>query len=323
LFFKYVWWFLVTLLLSPIFILLIAFATLAAFIPLNQTLLCRKNLRDKFGASVLGTFFLTVGVYLNYAIYALEALVYWRLGATVVTNKSEYFKFLGLASKAYGLRERRKGFLFLGAHYCVIEQIGDLMNQYLRGFHLGEVNVLYKPAKLQVLEWLLDVYRRSRRFRAIRTGKPYEVTEAISKCFERGDSLALVADQKPKKGGVFIKFFGSFAAFPHSGVRQSLEHPVVCVANTARRIIPGIFRVEYALMPCGHIPMIDAVSLALCNGSLKYSPSEIWNLEVTKSLASEDTLNILSHYAGWLESVVRKGPSQWCWDYRKWSRIPE
>jgi lauroyl/myristoyl acyltransferase len=322
------WWAIVTLVLGPVFLVLVFVAFVLALLPINQTKLCRKNLRERYGSAAIRTFVLTCGVYLNYAVYFFEAFVYWRLGAVLVLNKKEYFSFLNAAVSAFELDKSKKGFLFLGAHYCVIEQIGDMMNQFLRGHHTGQVNVLFKPSRLKILSWFLATYRRSRKFKAIETGNKEKVRAAIAECFENGDSLALVVDQKPKKGGIFVEFFGEFASFPSHGIEQALSYPAVCVANTARRVLPGIFRLEYALMPNKHMNVVNKESLALCEPSPFYVPAEVWKSMPSHSKSAlegsheSEVERTLAHYTGWLEEVIRLSPTQWCWDYRKWSRRP-
>ena len=317
------WWLLVNIALIPVYLALLAIALVLSVVPLNPTRLCWSNLRSRYGAGFFKAWVITVGVYLNYGVYALEALVFWRLGAVVVQNETEYFKFLESAAKTYDLKKSNKGFLFLGAHFCVIEQIGHMMNLYLRGHHGGEVNVLFKPARTPFMSWFLESYRRSRRFKAIRTGDAAKVKSAIETCLKNGDSLALVADQKPKKGGIFLEFFGEFAGFPFAGVKQAVGHPIVCVANTARRILPGMFRLDYALMPNDHLIAINPAALSECINSIQFEPAAIFDQVNITPLAGAHTVAVMAHYAGWLQKVIQTSPSQWCWDYRKWSRKPK
>jgi lauroyl/myristoyl acyltransferase len=321
---KYVWWVFVNVVFVPIYLVLFLIALICSILPINPTRLCRTNLSKRYGSTFLKTWLLTIGVYLNYGLYFVEAFLFWRLNAIIVLNETEYFEFLKQAAKEFKMKERQKGFLFLGAHYCVIEQIGDMMNKFLRAHNMGEVNVLYKPAKLPVLSWFLEAYRRSRRFSAIATGDSVKVRAAIEKCLLTGDSLALVADQKPKKGGIFLKFFGEFAGFPFLGIQQALDHPVVCVANTARRTLPGMFRLEYALLPNIHLSeFCKSDGAQSCLPSLQSMPAEVFLNTDLSSQPKDHVVAVLSQYAGWLEAVIRLSPAQWCWDYRKWSRSPK
>ena len=320
---KVVWCLAVNAALLPIYAVLALVAFACATLPINPTIVCRRNLSRRYGSNFLKIWIQTVGVYLNYGIYFFEALIFWKLSAVLVTNQEEYNEFLSGASTAFGLKESKQGFLFLGGHYCVIEQIGDMMNQFLRKLHVGEVNVLYKPSPFPILGWVLDTYRKSRKFRAIPTGDSKRLRADIEDVFLRGDSLALVADQKPKKGGVFLDFFGAYAGFPSNGIQQALNHPVVAVANTARRIFPGCFRIEYALMPNEHLQLSDPNALRTCIDSIAYTPSLVWDRSGCELRAGTNTVAVLSHYVGWLEAVIRLSPVQWCWDYRKWSRQPD
>ena len=321
-----IWWAILNVLFVPVYFLLIGICSILALIPLNPSRLCWLNLSKRGGYSPFRTYIATVGVWLNYGLYALEALVFWRLGAIVVTNRREYFSFLQKVSQAYNMAESRMGFLFLGGHFSVIEQAGDAMNEFLRGFHHGEINVLAKPARLPVLTWFLDSYRRSRRFRVIWTRKQEQVHNDMKEAMKRGDSVALVADQKPRIGGIFVEFFSEYAGFPFRGVDIVTDFPAACVANNVRRILPGIFRVEFALLPNPQLTIFDRQAFqeaAHFEGALKYAPARVWQREQTEKNIGKEVVEIVSNYVGWLETLIRKSPYQWCWDYRKWSREPD
>lgn len=326
---KWLWWGFVTLALLPVYAFFLLLCLLLAALPLNPTRVSWQNLRVRFGAGPLQAYLISTGVWMNYAFYVIELIVLWPLGALVETNHEEYMRFMGLVAKSYGLRDSGQGFLFIGGHFSAIEQAGGTMNAFLRGHHIGEVNVLAKPARARVLTAVLDGYRKWRRFSVIWTRSAAQVRADMKKALADGNSIALVNDQKARKGGVFVQFFGAFASFPFRGIDLVKEHPVACVANNARRLLPGVFRMEYALMPNPHLAVKDPDALSQIKDSLTFRPAPLWEAPAASEGSSSpgETADphvtlILSHYAGWLEAVVRKSPYQWCWDYRKWSRPP-
>lgn len=326
---KWLWWGAVTLALLPVYAFFLLLCLLLAALPLNPTRVCRQNLRRRLGASSVQVYLITTGVWMNYAFYVIELVVLWPLGALIETNQEDYVHFMLQVAKSFGLRESGAGFFFLGGHFSVIEQAGGTMNAFLRSHHIGEVSVLAKPARTRVLTAVLDGYRKWRRFSVIWTRSAAQVRADMKKALAKGNSIALVNDQKARKGGVFIQFFGAYASFPFRGIDLVKEHPVACVTNNTRRLLPGVFRMEYALMPNPHLSIKDPEALQHVQDSVTFRPAPLWEASAIEERSScpKETVDprvslILSHYVGWLEAVVRKSPYQWCWDYRKWSRLP-
>lgn len=325
-------WALISFLLLPAYAAFLFAALLLAALPINSTRTCFRNLRERLKVGSVRAYFITTGVYLNYAFYAIDLLVYWPLGATIDVNLNEYFRFLDNVVEGYGLRSSRQGFLFLGGHYSAVEQAGGAMETYLRLHHIGEIYVLSKPSPSPVLTKVLDLYRTRRRFSVIWKRNAAQVNSEMKAALDRGHSMALVNDQKASKGGLFVEFFGAFASFPFKGIDLVKEHPVACVANNARRLLPGLFRMEFALMPNNHLRVTNPAALQSAKDSMTYTPALVLGSDHSPSetapINTQHSIDptvqqIMSHFVGWLEAVIRRSPHQWCWDYKKWSRRPE
>ena len=314
---RWSWWLIVTVILVPVLAVFSILAVLLALLPITPTRIARRNLRERMDYGGARSFATVVGVYLNYALYGLEVLVYWPLGAIIDTNDASYFEFLDLVSKAYDLGNRQRGVIFLGGHFSAIEQAGGTTNRFLMSRARPSLAVLAKPAPIQIFTWLMDCYRKLRSLEVIWTGGRAGFLSELSRCLQAGHSIGMIVDQKPNRGGIFIRFFGEFASFPFRGIAHALACDIPVVATNARRIAPGVFATEYILIPIQRLPAVDqsALQIALQRNSLTYHPAELFPQGDDAEVAQ-----ILSHFAGWLEVLVRKSPYQWCWDYRKWSR---
>lgn len=324
---RWIWWLFVTLLLAPVYMLFLFTAVLLAVLPITPTRIAQRNLYERLGCRGASRFATVVGVYLNYAFYGLEVLVYWPLGAVIDLNENAYFEFLDWVCKAYDLSNRQRGILFLGGHFSAIEQAGGVTNRYLISRGRPSLAVLAKPAPIRFFTWLMDCYRKLRSLEVIWTGGRSAFLGELARILQVGHSIGMIVDQKPSRGGIFIQFFGVYASFPFRGMAHALACDVPVVATNARRIMPGVFFVEYVVIPTQRLAPTDpsALQVALQRNSLAYDPAPVFSetdgLEKAATRSQDvEVAQILSHFAGWLEVLVRKSPYQWCWDYRKWSR---
>jgi lauroyl/myristoyl acyltransferase len=323
-------------------------AGVLAALPLNPSRVALRNLRERMGLVGWGARVVLFKLYLNYGLYALEVLVYWPLQALIEPNRSDYFAFLDDVDKAFALETRGVGVAFIAGHYAAIEQVGWTTNAWLRSRGHSSLAVLAKPSKVRLFSWFLDVYRMLRGFDMIWTsGGSKTMWQAMTSAVLSGKSLGMISDQKPRVGGVFVEFFGAPAAFPFRGIAFALDHGMPCVATNARRIMPGWFRTEFALMPfegteeevgpnAGATAMgpkwtplrvVDpaAYERALATPSFVYLAatmcSEVSPVGGVASGGERPSVRLtIAHFAGWLEGLIRLSPYQWSWDYRKWSR---
>ena len=329
------WWGMITTALLPVLCALCALALLLALVPITPTRTAHGNLRQRLGCSLWQALWRTWRLYIHYALYALEVVVYWPLGALVEINRGAYFAFLDEVDGCFSLHERRRGILFLGGHYGVIEQIGGTTNEWLVSRGHAPIAVLAKPGRVALFTAMMDAYRRWRGFSVIWTsGRGHNLVTRMSQAVESGSSLGLIVDQKPSRDGAFFEFFGAPAAFPYGGIAFGNERNMPCLATTARRLLPGWFWLEYALMTNATSDQQPPQEVArlLDRATVPFEPAR--HVETGPAAEATDTesaqrrrrgpddqsLRVLGQFVGWLEAVIRKDPTQWSWDYKKWSR---
>lgn len=332
---KAIWWLVLNLVLAPLYLILALLAISLSVMPLTPPKTARRNLQQRLGVSAFRAVALTALTLYNYALAAIELVILGPLGATFRLNEKECWAFLDYVVASYNLKQNGRGLLFVGGHYAAIEEVGIVMNGYWLPFRGNGITALAKPASFRLGTILMDAYRRSRNLQVIWTGQGRPIWEQIKELLESGGALGLVADQKARKGGLFLRFFGEYSSFPYRGLAMGQSLKVPCIAINVRRLLPGIFRVEYALLPPAQdevrlarygVVDLEAFRMALNLRTLDYKPAEIHSNESNRVDGSQDAEGqaeiMMAHYVGWLETLIRKSPYQWCWDYRKWSRRP-
>ena len=151
-----------------------------------------------------------------------------------------------------------------------------------------------------------------------------DIIKKLRQTLTRKDSLYLLVDQKARgKSGSFIRFFGSLASFPIVGVSVAMEQKATVIYFFSRRIIPGLVKVD---MQCG-LNLHLTRTTDMKNEDLRYQNHRLVESEIfEKHLISEKNIfaaREIAAFAHWTEERIRKYPTQWCWDYAKWSRKVE
>lgn len=259
------------------------------FLPLSANTVGRTNLRTQLGVKGSAARRILARVHQQYACYFLELVVLWPLGLLRTRGADAFGDVVQAIRARYALRDDQ-GIVCLGAHYGNIEALGDVMRTQFAARGLKPFCVLAKPSRYRWANALMELVRQKRGFLVLWTGGPHFAQE-FDALVRSGNGIALLADQKPKKGGVFVRFFEQEAAFPDKGVNLALAQGMAFVHVTARRL--GL----------GHFEMICEEGCNAHHASGRATATEV-----------------LTAYARWLEGVVRKEPGQWSWDYRKWSR---
>lgn len=314
----------VTLLLAPLFVFGALCAALLVCLPLFPTRTGTRNLRARLGASWLGARWQLFGVYMHYVSYAIEAFVLSPLGLVVMGNATECQKFFIQVQHKYGLA-RSTGFLMAGAHYGNIEALGGAVSGLLTAEFGTELYVLAKPSATPFLTRFIQSYRDSRGIRALLTDRK-DLVRGMLECLKKGHTLGLLIDQKPASGGLFVSFFGKPCAFPVAGLELGVKLGIPVVYITARRIWPGYFKMLFADGSNLHLkPLSNAGELTLPSSTpLGNTPVFAATLfDASLSPKQMRVAEMVAAYVGWLEGIVRAKPTQWCWDYRKWSREPK
>lgn len=258
-------------------------------LPLSANRVALANLRQQLGVHGIKARKILAQVHQQYACYFLELVFLWPLGLLRTQGAHTFGTLISQVRTQYALRDDQ-GIVMLGAHYANIEAVGDAMRQQFAAKGLKPFCVLAKPSRFPWINTLLEKVRQNRGFLVLWTGGPTFASE-FEATMKSGKGLALLVDQKPKKGGVFVRFFEDEAAFPDKGVQLALRHGMAFVHVTMRRLSLGRF---------------EMICEEGCNTHLTQkntSPKEVFEA-----------------YAKWLEGVIRTEPGQWSWDYRKWSR---
>jgi lauroyl/myristoyl acyltransferase len=170
------------------------------------------------------------------------------------------------------------------------------------------VVALAQPSRVWGITELARWYRAKRGIATVLTGSR-DVLLTLQGVGASGRSVGLLVDQKPRSGGVFIRFLEGAAAFPHKGLGVMVQQGTPALCAAAVRVFPGYFRYIYSDLSNEHLQDVT-VSHLLPRNEIVHAPSGVHPV----------TIKILAEFAAWLETEIRKSPTQWSWDYKKWSR---
>ncbi|MCA2960767.1 MAG: lysophospholipid acyltransferase family protein [Silvanigrellales bacterium] len=269
------------------------------FLPLSANRVGMTNLRCQLGARGLAARKILAKVHQQYACYFIELIVLWPLGLLRTQDEDAFGRLVAEIRERYRLRDDQ-GIVMMAAHYGNIEALGFAMRRQFAKRGQKPFCVLAKPSRYAWANSLLELVREKRGFLVLWTGGPHFAQE-FDELVKSGKGIALAIDQKPRKGGMFVRFFQEDAAFPDKGVRKGIGQGMVFVHATLRRLSLGRFQ-----MICE-----EGCNSHHSQGNVKDAPIPVSDLLVA---------DVLGAYARWLEGVIREEPGQWSWDYRKWSR---
>jgi lauroyl/myristoyl acyltransferase len=308
----------VQLALLPVYAPVLLLCFFLTMVPTFPTRTGLANLKDRLSARGAGAHALLACVYFNYFVYLIEVVLLWPLGLEVVEGEADLLAYMGALKLKYGLPEKR-GFVVVGAHFSNIESAGAALCRTFRDARMGDHVILAKPAASAWMTRLLDSYRTRRGIHLLWTDRK-DLLRVLVEHARTGDSLCFLVDQKPASGGLFVRFFGAWAAFPYAGPDVGLRFEMPVLHVTARRILPGWFRLVYAEGENSHLRVARSMPPDVERSGTRYEVNEVYREQLTaKELRMAP---IMGAYAGWLEAVIRSAPTQWFWDYRKWSRKP-
>lgn len=289
----------------PIYFLVYIFCFILSFIPIFPTKTAKENIKNQLNTSSVKAYFYISRIYLNYFFYFIEAII---LGPLKLTRHS-----LRLDKEIIQtIRELKNiSITYLVPHMGNVELYVPATKDIQKELHEKKVYALAKPTKFEFINTILLKYRQNSGLGVLWTDK--NLLKNMSRVIKDGYSIAMLVDQKPSSGGVFVKFFNAYAAFPTSGLRFCTNKNSLIVYSAGYRIIPGWVNVHFHLGKNVHLEMQT-------NNS-DFKQPDIWKfesiLEKEKFAAFE-----VAYYATWLAEEIKKHPTQWCWDYRKWSRKP-
>jgi len=291
---------LVNLILVPFYLIFYMLCLFLAFIPIFSTKVAKENLKNRISISGLRARFWIANMYMHYIFYFFELIVFVPLKIMTSKNKSEFGEFVDDFRKR-NPRWKDHGILYLATHQGNLEFYHDIISYEYKLYE--EVRKYYSYArisKISAVTKFLDWYRGLFCSDILWTTR--DLLKMLERMPEEKSSLILFNDQKPSQNGNFVPFFGKPAAFPGSGLKVALRANMIVMYLTQTRIVPG-----------------------LCIFDFRWGK----NLHLDKSEKKENSSKTeldgwvfeeLKEYVQWLEFNIRKHPSQWCWDYKKWSR---
>lgn len=300
----------------PLYLILYFILFWMTFLPIYPVKIARNNVLNRLNLSGIKNRFFISSVFMNYIFYLFEIVFFhtFRLTYASLDKNFVMLDFLNELRKAYP-EEPTNGFIYLAGHVANLEfqtipivKVSKLLNRQ-------KVLGLAKPSRFKIINKILTIHRVRPGLGMIWTDK--NLFENMHKAIEKGCSLCLVADQKPKKNGAFISFFGKQAAFPTTGLKFCMEKKTILIYAFAQRIIPGVIKVTFQCGKNLHLTKVPGNSLYTNSNHLiagELHPSHVADKK-------DEIVNLeMAYFVKWLEDNIKKYPAQWCWDYHKWSR---
>ena len=195
-----------------------------------------------------------------------------------------------------------------------------VMEQFTLGNH-SKVYALAQPSRVKWINKLLVWYRVRPGMGVLWTDKSLfsNMEQVIT---QEKASFCMLVDQKPKAGGLFIHFFKKYAAFPVSGLRMCMNNNMIVVYASAYRVLPGFVKMK---MQCGKNPHLKEINQINFDSTFlnteKLYEADLYHKDCLKEREKNVSIE-MSYFVHWIENEIKNHPTQWCWDYKKWSREP-
>jgi lauroyl/myristoyl acyltransferase len=280
----------VNVVLLPFYLAGFLVCLLLSLSPIFPARTARENFKNRMKLNAPARILATTAILFHYILIFIEDFILWPAGLIVLKQCTK--SCTEVQSASLRAKEKSAGLAVLSAHFGNIEITAQFLNLLLTGQISGENKLiaLAKPARSPSMTSLLAWYRKMRDIEVLWTNRK-DFIKVMMQSLKSGRAVALLIDQKPASQGFFTEFCGAQSAFPDGGVEIALRSGAEFVCATSRRLFPGVYTFEGC--------------------SLEFADH-----------ATRNSRTIINSYARWLESVIALSPLQWCWDYRKWSRIP-
>lgn len=309
------------ILLLPIYLFFFACALCLACLPPFNTRTAHSNLKEHLHAPLLQRIFLITGIYVGYVFYLVEAFLLHPLRLTLCSfDAHNDIEHLLETTRHLYPEAKQRGFVFILPHMANVEMYSLPVIEYMRKHNRPPLFALAKPTRFPFINTLLQKYRFRHGMKVIWTNK--NLLRNMETAIKARGSFCLLVDQKPKKNGVFIQFFGKYAAFPTAGLKYCMDHKMIVMYAAAHRILPGWIHLEMRNGKNPHLaPHYQSHEKYIETQS--FTANQIHDHNENGPPTGEAHVNIeMACFANWLEAKIKLRPTQWCWDYRKWSRKP-
>lgn len=318
-FVKILFIFILNFIFIPIYFVFFILSFILSFIPIFPTLTSKENLRNQVHIQGVKANGIITLMYLNYAFYLFEAFIFdpLRLTHCTLENNLNLIETM-LEMKRIYPQTKNLGFVYISPHMANVEMYSLPITQANKILGQEQVYALAKPSKIHFINKLLLWYRERPGLGIFWTDTKLIANMGLA--IKKNCSIAMLVDQKPKTGGVFLKFFNQYAAFPLAGLRFCMSKNMIVLYTSGHRVIPGWVSMQ---IRAGKNPHLEIQNASHMEGvqTQSFTPTDMWDkeniYEKDKYAAVE-----MSYFVRWIENEIKKKPSQWCWDYRKWSRKP-
>lgn len=319
-FFKFIILLLLNFLFLPIYLFLYVVCFCLSYLPIFSTKTAKENLKEQLNIQGIKSNILISLVYLGYVFYFFEVFIFenLRLNICLFERGFCYKEFLAKIKRKYPYL-KDKGIVYILSHMANVEMYSlPVLEEYAAGRH-NKIYALAQPSRLKFINRLLSWYRVRPGMGVLWTDK-HLFTNMEKAIVNENASFCMLVDQKPKNGGLFIRFFKNYAAFPVSGLRMCMNQQLIVVYASAYRVLPGVVKLK---MQCGkNLHLLS--SSEIVEDSLFLSSVYLENAEIYNNLKEREKYAGLemSYFVKWIEHEIKNHPEQWCWDYKKWSRKP-
>jgi lauroyl/myristoyl acyltransferase len=308
------------IILTPIYIFLFMFCFFIAWTPAFPARTALQNIKNRLDMRGVYARYFVARVLLNYFFYFFEAFVFDVLKISQCSFPKDYDleKTLTEIKRIYNGDGKNREIVYILGHMANVEMyVPPVLKIYQK--ERRKIYALAKPSRWNIANKMMLWYREGHGLGILWTDNG--VFRLMDKMIDEGHAMVMLVDQKPKIGGLFIEFFGKFSAFPTSGLKFCLNREMIVTYSSAQRIIPGWQRIFIRSGKNTHLAPPLATTLKYVNGD-DLKKASLYAEEEGIAPKSSSVAEEMCYFAAWFEEEIRKNPTQWCWDYRKWSREP-
>lgn len=308
--------------LTPIYLVFFILSFFVTFIPIYPNYTAKKNIQDHLFFSGLKINLYLSLIYMNYFFYFLEGYLFsfLKLNRCVLAKDSMPLDVLFQETNQIYPNSTSFRFVFVLSHMANMEMYALPIIKELKKnqqHHRKKLYALAKPSRLRMATKLMEWYRRRSDLEIIWTNQ--SLIRSMIRAIDDGHSICILADQKPKKDDLFLRFFENFSAFPTSGLKICMNKNMVVIYASAWRLFPGFMKLKLQMGKNVHFESQKSPRKQRYANDCHLDPAPIFNFENI----SEKNRNValeMSYFASWIEKEIRRHPTQWSWDYGKWSR---
>lgn len=302
----------VNIVLLPFYFMMWCLFFLLTWAPVFPSRTGVQNLTQRLGVNRLQASWILSWVFMNYLFCILEMVLFWPLHLEVMLNENQFVEFLKNLHVSSGAALKKVGFAFLGGHLSNFDFLGTVVARSANRAVGNDFYAFAKPSSSMFVTKILSWYREQRKMNMLWTHKTGLVRDTL-RAIKGGNNISFLIDQKPEHGGVFVRFCGEYAAFPFAGLDMCLRAQMPIVHVTLRRILPGVHTLIFEEGGNFHLRPDSGIDIQLQNN--------VWPL--FQSEKEKQVSPFLSLFGSWFEKKILENVSQWCWDYKKWSRRPK